>query len=107
MNRLREDVVVQADGGMRTGRDVVSACLLGAEEFGFGTAPLIALGCIMMRKCHLNTCPVGIGFFFFSFFFLFPFFLNINPLPSHSRPCFEGKIRRKTRAPHQLFLRSC
>ena len=49
------------DGGLRTGRDVVIGALLGADEFGFATAPLIASGCIMMRKCHLNTCPVGIA----------------------------------------------
>ena len=61
MNGLRGDVVLQSDGGLRTGKDVVYACLLGAEEFGFGTVPLIALGCIMMRKCHLNTCPVGVA----------------------------------------------
>jgi glutamate synthase domain-containing protein 2 len=52
---------VQADGQMRTGRDIAVAALLGAEEFGFATAPLITLGCIMMRKCHTNTCPVGIA----------------------------------------------
>ncbi|MGB7214723.1 MAG: glutamate synthase large subunit [Gammaproteobacteria bacterium] len=61
MNDLRSRTVLQTDGGLRTGRDVVIAALLGAEEFGFSTAPLIALGCIMMRKCHLNTCPVGIA----------------------------------------------
>jgi glutamate synthase (NADPH/NADH) large chain len=60
-NGLRERIVVQADGGLRTGRDVAVAALLGADEFGFSTAPLIAAGCIMMRKCHLNTCPVGIA----------------------------------------------
>jgi len=60
-NDLRSRVVLQADGQMRTGRDVVFAALLGAEEFGFATAPLVATGCIMMRKCHLNTCPVGIA----------------------------------------------
>ena len=60
-NGLRSRVVLQADGGMKTGRDVVVAALLGAEEVGFSTAPLIALGCIMMRVCHLNTCPVGIA----------------------------------------------
>ena len=60
-NNLRSRVIVQTDGGLRTGRDVVIAALLGAEEFGFSTAPLISLGCIMMRKCHLNTCPVGIA----------------------------------------------
>jgi glutamate synthase (ferredoxin) len=60
-NDLRGRIVVQADGQLKTSRDVVIACLLGAEEFGFATAPLIALGCIMMRKCHLNTCPVGIA----------------------------------------------
>ena len=61
MNRLRSRIAVQADGGMRTGRDVVIAALLGADEIGFATAPLIAEGCIMMRKCHLNTCPVGVA----------------------------------------------
>ena len=61
LNDLRSRVVLQTDGGMKTGRDVVIACILGAEEFGFSTAPLITLGCIMMRKCHLNTCPVGIA----------------------------------------------
>ncbi len=60
-NDLRGRVIVQTDGQMRTGRDVVVACLLGAEEFGFATAPLVASGCILMRKCHLNTCPVGIA----------------------------------------------
>ncbi len=60
-NDLRSRVVLQTDGQMRTGRDVVIAAILGAEEFGFATAPLIASGCIMMRKCHLNTCPVGIA----------------------------------------------
>jgi glutamate synthase (NADPH/NADH) large chain len=61
MNDLRSRAVIQTDGGLKTGRDVVIAALLGAEEFGFSTAPLVALGCIMMRKCHLNTCPVGIA----------------------------------------------
>jgi len=61
MNDLRSRVVLQTDGGLKTGRDVVIAALLGAEEYGFATAPLITLGCIMMRKCHLNTCPVGIA----------------------------------------------
>ena len=61
MNDLRSRVVLQTDGQMKTGRDVAIAALLGAEEFGFATAPLITLGCIMMRKCHLNTCPVGIA----------------------------------------------
>ncbi len=61
LNDLRSRVVLQTDGGMKTGRDVVIAALLGAEEFGFSTAPLITMGCIMMRKCHLNTCPVGIA----------------------------------------------
>ncbi|MYL96553.1 glutamate synthase large subunit [Novosphingobium sp. FGD1] len=61
LNNLRSRVVVQADGGLRTGRDVAVAALLGADEFGFATAPLIAAGCIMMRKCHLNTCPVGVA----------------------------------------------
>ena len=61
LNKLRNRICVQADGGLRTGRDVVIAALLGADEFGFATAPLIAEGCIMMRKCHLNTCPVGVA----------------------------------------------
>jgi glutamate synthase (NADPH/NADH) large chain len=61
LNDLRSRVVLQVDGGMKTGRDVAIAALLGAEEFGFSTAPLITLGCVMMRKCHLNTCPVGIA----------------------------------------------
>ncbi len=61
LNRLRGRIVVQVDGGLRTGRDVVVGALLGADEFGFATAPLIAAGCIMMRKCHLNTCPVGVA----------------------------------------------
>ncbi len=61
LNNLRSRVTLQTDGGLKTGRDVVIAALLGAEEFGFATAPLITLGCIMMRKCHLNTCPVGIA----------------------------------------------
>ncbi len=61
VNNLRSRVVLQTDGQLKTGRDVAIACLLGAEEFGFATAPLVTLGCIMMRKCHLNTCPVGIA----------------------------------------------
>ena len=61
LNKLRSRVVLQADGQLKSGKDVAIAALLGAEEFGFATAPLIALGCIMMRKCHLNTCPVGIA----------------------------------------------
>ncbi|MFO0204650.1 MAG: FMN-binding glutamate synthase family protein, partial [Betaproteobacteria bacterium] len=61
LNRLRGRIAVQADGQMKTGRDVVIGALLGADEFGFATAPLIASGCIMMRKCHLNTCPVGVA----------------------------------------------
>ncbi|TWU00152.1 Ferredoxin-dependent glutamate synthase 1 [Botrimarina colliarenosi] len=60
-NDLRSRVVLQTDGGLKTGRDVLIAAMLGAEEFGFSTAPLITLGCIMMRKCHLNTCPVGVA----------------------------------------------
>ena len=60
-NRLRGRIAVQVDGGIRTGRDVVIGAMLGADEFGFSTAPLIAAGCIMMRKCHLNTCPVGVA----------------------------------------------
>jgi len=61
MNKLRDRITVQTDGQMKTGRDVVIAALLGAEEYGFSIAPLIVLGCIMMRVCHLNTCPVGIA----------------------------------------------
>ena len=60
-NGLRDRIALQVDGGLRTGRDVVIAALLGADEMGFSTAPLIAAGCIMMRKCHLNTCPVGVA----------------------------------------------
>jgi glutamate synthase (NADPH/NADH) large chain len=59
--RLRGRIALQVDGGLRTGRDVIIGALLGADEFGFSTAPLIAAGCIMMRKCHLNTCPVGVA----------------------------------------------
>ncbi|MFO0946498.1 MAG: glutamate synthase large subunit [Planctomycetota bacterium] len=61
LNKLRDRIVVQADGQMKTGRDVVVAALLGAEEFGFATAPLVVMGCIMMRVCHLDTCPVGVA----------------------------------------------
>ncbi|PCI03964.1 MAG: glutamate synthase large subunit [Hyphomicrobiales bacterium] len=61
LNGLRSRIALQVDGGLRTGRDVVIGALLGADEFGFSTAPLIATGCLMMRKCHLNTCPVGIA----------------------------------------------
>jgi glutamate synthase (ferredoxin) len=61
LNGLRSRIVLECDGALKTGRDVAIACLLGAEEFGFSTAPLIASGCIMMRACHLNTCPVGIA----------------------------------------------
>ena len=60
-NRLRDRIVVQTDGQLKTGRDVVIAALLGAEEFGFATAPLVVSGCIMMRVCHLDTCPVGVA----------------------------------------------
>ncbi len=61
LNNLRSRIVVEVDGQLKTGRDVVIGALLGAEEFGFATAPLVALGCIMMRVCHLNTCPVGVA----------------------------------------------
>src|SRR5256712_8015995 len=61
LNNLRDRIVVQVDGQMKTGRDVLIAALLGAEEYGFSTAPLVVMGCIMMRVCHLNTCPVGIA----------------------------------------------
>src|SRR5512139_3371537 len=61
MNKLRDRIIVQTDGQLKTGRDVVIAALLGAEEYGFSTAPLVVMGCVMMRVCHLNTCPVGIA----------------------------------------------
>jgi len=61
LNNLRSRIVVETDGQLKTGRDVIIAALLGAEEFGFATAPLVAMGCIMMRVCHLNTCPVGVA----------------------------------------------
>src|SRR5437660_8312256 len=61
LNNLRSRIVVEVDGQLKTGRDVVIGALLGAEEFGFATAPLVALGCVMMRVCHLNTCPVGVA----------------------------------------------
>src|ERR1019366_9240001 len=61
LNKLRDRIVVQADGQLKTGRDVVVAALLGAEEYGFATAPLVVMGCILMRVCHLNTCPVGVA----------------------------------------------
>ena len=61
MNQLRNRISLQVDGGLKTGRDVVIGALLGADEFGFSTALLVSVGCIMMRKCHLNTCPVGIA----------------------------------------------
>src|SRR6202008_607547 len=61
LNRLRGRIAVQGDGQMKTGRDVVIGAILGADEFGFATAPLVVEGCIMMRKCHLNTCPVGVA----------------------------------------------
>ena len=61
LNKLRGMVRLQADGQLKTGRDVISMALLGADEFAFGTSPLIVLGCVMMRKCHANTCPVGVA----------------------------------------------
>src|SRR5256712_757429 len=61
LNDLRSRIIVETDGQLKSGRDVVIAALLGAEEFGFATAPLVAMGCIMMRVCHLNTCPVGVA----------------------------------------------
>ena len=61
LNNLRDRIVVQCDGQLKTGRDVMIAALLGAEEFGFATAPLVVMGCVMMRVCHLDTCPVGIA----------------------------------------------
>ena len=60
MNGLRDKVILRTDGGLKTGRDVVIAAMLGAEEYGIGTASLIAMGCIMVRQCHSNTCPVGV-----------------------------------------------
>ena len=85
-NRLRGRIAVQVDGGIRTGRDVVVGALLGADEFGFATAPLIAAGCIMMRKCHLNTCPVGVA---------------------TQDPVLRKRFTRPARARHQLFLLRC
>ena len=61
INGLRDRIVVQTDGQLKTGRDVIVAALLGAEEFGFATAPLVVSGCVMMRVCHLDTCPVGVA----------------------------------------------
>ena len=61
LNGLRDRVVLETDGKLMTGKDVVMAALLGAEEFGFATAPLVVLGCVMMRACHLDTCPVGVA----------------------------------------------
>jgi glutamate synthase (NADPH) large chain len=61
MNNLRKKVILQADGQLKTGRDIIVAALLGAEEFGFATSSLVVMGCVMMRKCHLNTCPVGVA----------------------------------------------
>ena len=61
LNNLRSRIAVETDGQLKTGRDVIMAALLGAEEFGFATAPLVATGCIMMRVCHLNTCPAGVA----------------------------------------------
>ncbi len=61
LNKLRGRIVLQVDGQLKTGRDVLIGALLGADEFGFATAPLVVEGCIMMRKCHLNTCPVGVA----------------------------------------------
>ena len=83
LNRLRGRIRVQADGQMKTGRDVVIGALLGADEFGFATAPLVVEGCIMMRKCHLNTCPVGRG---------------------HAGPGAAREVRRPARARRQLLL---
>lgn len=61
MNNLRGQVRLQTDGQLKTGRDIVLMALLGAEEFGFATSALIVLGCVMIRKCHMNTCPVGVA----------------------------------------------
>src|SRR5690606_29136245 len=61
LNGLRDRITVQVDGQMKTGRDVVIAALLGAEEYGFASAPLVVTGCVMMRVCHLDTCPVGVA----------------------------------------------
>ncbi len=83
MNDLRGRIRVQTDGKLQTGRDVAIAALLGAEEFGFSTAPLVAMGCIMMRKCHLNTCPVGIA---------------------TQDPVLRAKFARRARARHQFLL---
>ncbi len=90
MNGLRGRVRLRVDGGLKTGRDVVIAALLGAEGYDFGTAPLVAQGCIMARQCHLNTCPVGIAWISHkerepSRFFSGKLFL-INGLPEERRP---------------------
>ena len=61
MNGLRDQVILETDGKLMTGRDVAIACMLGAEEFGFATAPLVTMGCVMMRVCNLDTCPMGIA----------------------------------------------
>ncbi|SVE32187.1 uncharacterized protein METZ01_LOCUS485041, partial [marine metagenome] len=61
LNKLRDRISLQVDGGLKTGRDVIIGALLGADEFGFATAALVSVGCIMMRKCHLNICPVGVA----------------------------------------------
>ena len=60
LNGLRHQVTLKTDGGIKTGRDVVTAAMMGAEEFGIGTTSLVAIGCIMVRQCHSNTCPVGV-----------------------------------------------
>ena len=60
LNNLRDKVILRTDGGLKTGKDIVIAALLGAEEYGIGTASLVAMGCIMVRQCHSNTCPVGV-----------------------------------------------
>ena len=83
LNDLRGRIRVQTDGKLQTGRDVAIAALLGAEEFGFATAPLVAMGCIMMRKCHLNTCPVGIA---------------------TQDPVLRAKFQGTARARHQFLL---
>jgi glutamate synthase (NADPH/NADH) large chain len=86
LNQLRGRIRVQADGQMKTGRDVVIGALLGADEFGFATAPLVVEGCIMMRKCHLNTCPVGVA---------------------TQDPVLRAKFQGQPRARRQLLLLRC
>ena len=107
MNDLRGRIRLQTDGKLQTGRDVTIAALLGAEEFGFSTAPLVAMGCIMMRKCHLNTCPVGIATqntVLRANFAARPKTWSISSSLSRSR-C--GNIWRRWASAHSTIIRLC